>query len=601
MRFFLLVFALSCLGLTPLSAQQAHEAQLAQQYYINGEYEKAAILYEKLSRSNRANNYYFNRYISCLFELGDYARAEKVIKKALKEQPDKVQLYVTYGQLLERQNMPDKARQQYEKAIRNLPPNTNAVVQLAQAFTSQMLYDQAIRTYEKGMDMLGPDERVYYNMADLYRRQGTMDKAIENYLNSLALNPRRQNTLQSIFQRYFSEADFEELKAQLYDRIQKEPEADVYPGFLAWVFVKEKNYKAAFRQMKALDRRLGDYDYNIFNLGKTALQDEDYKAALQIFEYLADKGPQSPAYVEAQRLALKTKGLLAYGAYPPDTVALQDLEKEYGAFLEEFGLTPRTAYIAMELADLQAYRLNNLDAGIETLKKVVEMPNLSPKTLGKAKIALGDLYLIKGEIWEATLLYSQVDKAFEEDPLGHEARFKNARLFYYNGDFEWAQTQLAALKASTSKLIANDALELSIFITDNLGLDTTAEALSMYAHADLLMFQNRLEEAEALLNKLLNDYPNHALDDDVLYLQAQIDVKRGDIRKAIQALNTIVEKYGDGIRADNALFMMAELYEQKLKEPEKARELYEKLFIEYSDSTFAVEARKRFRKGEKEM
>ncbi len=552
-------------------------------------------MYEKLSEANRSNDYYFNRYISCLFEMGDYDKAEKIIKKTLKTQPEKVQLYVTYGQLLERRNMPEKALQQYEKAIRNLPPDKYAVLRLAQAFTASRLYELAARTYEKGMDMLGPDEMVYYNLGDLYRRQGIMDKAIENYLNSLAMNPRRQNTLEAIFQRYFTEENFEELKAQLYDRIQKEPDVAVYPEFLAWVFIKEKNYKAAFRQIKALDRRLGDYDFNIFTLGQTAQQDEDYEAALQIFEYLVDKGPQSPAYVESQRLALQVRGMIAYNTYPPDTAALQELENEYYAFLDEFGLTPRTAHIAIELAELQALHLNEPDKAIEELKKVIELPGLSPKTLGRAKIALGDLYLSTGDIWEATLLYAQVDKAFEEDPLGHEARFKNAKLFYYNGDFEWAQTQLGVLKASTSKLIANDALDLSIFITDNLGLDTTAEALSMYAQADLLAFQNRFEESEALLQKLLREFPDHALDDDVLYLQAQIDLKRGDLTGAIEKLNTIVEKYGDGIRADNALFMMAELYEQKLKDPDKARELYEKLFIEYSNSTFSVEARKKFR------
>jgi hypothetical protein len=32
-----------------------------------------------------------------------------------------------------------------------------------------------------------------------------------------------------------------------------------------------------------------------------------------------------------------------------------------------------------------------------------------------------------------------------------------------------------------------------------------------------------------------------------------------------------------------------------LNDPEKAKSLYEKLFMEYSDSTFAIEARKKFR------
>ena len=589
------LWSVCILLLTNLANLSAQEPQLAQQYYSNGEYEKAASLYQKLAKQYPSNDFYFNRYIGCLMETGNYADAEKNIKKALKNHPEKVQLYVTYGQLLKRQDLPDKAQQQYEKAIRNLPADKYAVVRLAQAFTSQALYELAARTYEKGMNMLGPDELVYYNLGDLYRRQGLNAKAIENYLNSLSMNPRRQTTLQTIFQRYFSEKDFEELKTQLYDRIQKEPENNTYPEFLAWALLREKNYLGAFRQIKSLDKRVGGYDYNIFNLGQTALQDKDYKAALKIFEYLTDKGPENPTYIEAQRLALKTKGLMVFDQYPIDTLAALDLEKQYQNFLKEFHLTPRTAHIAVELAKLEAFQLNKIDSAIQLLKQVIDIPGLSPTTLGKTKITLGDLYLIKGEIWEATLLYAQVDKALQDDPLGHEARFRNARLFYYNGDFGWAQTQLDVLKASTSKLIANDALDLSIFITDNLGLDTTAEALGMYAQADLLVFQNKLDEAEKKLDSLLLKFPDHALDDDVLYLKAQIYLKKGELQHSIQTLNKIVEKYADGIRADNALFQMAELYETKLHQKEKAKELYEKLFMEFSDSTFAVEARKRFR------
>lgn len=42
----------------------------------------------------------------------------------------------------------------------------------------------------------------------------------------------------------------------------------------------------------------------------------------------------------------------------------------------------------------------------------------------KIKLDLGDFYLISGDVWEATLLYSQVDKAMKDEPLGEEARLK---------------------------------------------------------------------------------------------------------------------------------------------------------------------------------
>ena len=194
------------------------------------------------------------------------------------------------------------------------------------------------------------------------------------------------------------------------------------------------------------------------------------------------------------------------------------------------------------------------------------------------------------------LLYSQVDKAFKDDTLGHEARFRNAKLSYYAGDFQWAQTQFDILKASTSKLIANDALDLSIFIIDNLGLDTSSAPLQTYADAELLVFQNRFEEAFKKLEEIPAKFPGNTLEDDVLYLKAGVYYKQRNIVKAAEMYQQIIDKHIDGIRGDNAMFSLAEIYEKHLNDKEKAKELYEKLFIDFSGSTFAVDARKRYRK-----
>ena len=272
------------------------------------------------------------------------------------------------------------------------------------------------------------------------------------------------------------------------------------------------------------------------------------------------------------------------------------LETQYESFLNEFGRPRATAGIVLELAELQAFYLNDLDKAIQILNELINFPGSDRIVQANGKLSLADFYLMKGEVWESTLLYSQVDKAFKEDLLGHEARFRNAKLSYFNGDFQWAQTQFDILKASTSRLIANDALDLSVFIMDNLGLDTSATALITYSQAELLVFQNRFQEAFDKMDSLLVAFPDHSLQDDVLYLKANVYKKKRNFEKAAELYETIVEKYKEEIRADNSLFALAELYETQLNDIEKAKTLYETLFIDFSGSTFAVEARKRFRR-----
>lgn len=583
------------LGLFLAAAVQAQEAKLAQQYYQNGEFEKAGSLYQKLYDESK-NDFYFNRYVECLLSLESFEEAEKVVKKEMKRLPNELSLFVTYGNILERQYKDQEADEAYHEAIKKLPSDQFSIVKLANAFSGQAKYDLAIETYEKGSKVLNSREMFAYNLATLYQQKGDNPKMIEYYLVSLEENPARLPSIQAIFQRGLTEQDFAELQSQLYARLQERPDAVELIELLTWVFVQKKDYKSALRQARALDKRQNENGIRILNLAEIAANDKDYDAAIEAYNYVVnEKGPTSTFYIEAKRQALRCARNKLTAGFNYTQEELRALENQYETFLNEFGRNRSTAAIVMELADLEGFYLNDLNKAIANLDEMIKYPGINPNLQGEGKIKLGDFYLMQGEVWEATLLYSQVDKAFADDLLGHEARYRNAKLSYYNGDFQWAQSQFDVLKASTSKLIANDALDLSVFIMDNLGLDTSATALNMYSQADLLVFQNKFEEAFAKLDSIAAAFPEHSLEDDVYYLKAKIFQKKRDYTGAMEMYNLIIEKYPEEIRADNALFELAELYETRLGDPEKAKSLYEKIFLDYSNSTFAVEARKRFR------
>lgn len=185
---------------------------------------------------------------------------------------------------------------------------------------------------------------------------------------------------------------------------------------------------------------------------------------------------------------------------------------------------------------LYAYYLNEPTNAITLLEEALKMSSVSSYNRALTKLDLGDYYLMIGEIWDFRLFYSQVDKDFKDDILGEEARYKNAKLSYFNGDFEWAQAQLNVLKASTSELIANDALKLSVFITDNLGMDTSAVPMQMFARADLLILQNRFTDAIKTLDSINVIFPQHALNDDILYTRSQLAKQQRKYTESAQYL-----------------------------------------------------------------
>lgn len=585
-----------CLAIMAGLALRAQDSRLAQQYFQNGEYEKAAVLFEQLYEANLQNDYFFDRYVDCLISLERYDACEKAIRKQIKRDPKNLPLYVTLGRLFEQQYKDAEAEAQYKEAIAQLPKEHFTIIRLANAFTNMTKYDYAIQTYEKGSEILKDNVSFSFYLGDLYRRKGDTPKMIDSYLNSLATTPDRLPTLQTTFQRFFTDEDYKELQKQLYIRLQQDENSVFYTEMLAWSLMQQGDYRNALRQLRALDKRLRENGGRVFQLAQIAAGAKDYDAAIAAYEYIVEeKGRSSTFYLEAKREALRCRRSKLTEGYAYSREELLVLQQQYESFLSEFGRSRVTAGIISEQAELEALYINDLNKAITLLTEVIEFPNADPILVANAKLNLGDYYLMQGEVWEATLLYSQVDKAYKEDALGNEARYRNARLSYYDGDFQWAQAQFDILKASTSKFISNDAIDLSVFIMDNLGLDTTAEALTLYSQADLLVFQNKFEDAFQSLDKLLKDFPAHSLEDDVLYLKSKIYNKKRDYVKQAEILQRIIDGYPEEIRADNALFELGELYQTHLNNPEKAKELYEKLFIDYSSSTFAVEARKRFR------
>ncbi|MDQ3017035.1 MAG: tetratricopeptide repeat protein, partial [Bacteroidota bacterium] len=460
-RFFL-VFTLFLTGYAAIG----QNSKLADQYYLEGEYQKAADLYLKLHETARkTNNYtYFNKYIECLLSLRDYEMAEREIQKQMLTEPDDFSMLVTLGNVQERRGNYDDAQASYKLAIEKLPGRMDAITRLGNAFINQAKYDEAIEAYEKGEKLLGTPGVFAYQLADLYRRNGDMPKMIRQYLYSLHTSPDRLLSIQNMLQRTLQIDDYPDMLTQLYEFIQEFPETDHFPEMLAWTFIQQKDYSKAMRQAKALDRRMAESGLRVYRLAQIAANDKDYTTAIDGYEYiLSSQGVQSPYYMEAKRASLSTKRRQITDNYSYSIAQLRPLEVEYESFLATQGINSSTALIQSELAMLEALYINDLSKAIKLLEEMVHLPGINNYIQANAKLDLGDYYLMSGEVWEATLLYSQVDKAFVEDLIGQDARFRNAKLSYYNSDFEWAQTQFDILKTSTSKLISNDALDLSIF------------------------------------------------------------------------------------------------------------------------------------------
>ncbi len=573
------------------------DAQLAAQYYRKKEFDKAVILYAKLYKEKNSNIYY-TYYLYCLVELEDYKEAEKLVKTQIKKFPTRPKYQVDLGFVYTQKGDLNKAKKQYEVALKNLPPDRNRIIELANAFMVRSQLEYAAATYKRGSEIL-PGYPFYLELGNLYNQVGNYSEMVEEYLNYVDFDYLNISIVEHKLQTKLSDDPdnvvSELLRKSLLKRVQKNPDKLYYAEMLMWLSIQEKDFEMAFLQAKSIDRRQSEEGERIFKLAEICLANQQYEIAIEAYDYILRKGKSNYLYLDATIGRLNARYLKATESYDYSMADLIDVENDYINMLEEYGKSPSMIKVMQYLGHLQAFYLDKTDDAISILYEAIAISNAAPAAVAECKIELADILVFVGDVWEAKLLYGQVEKAYKHDPLGHFAKYKNAKLSFYIGEFEWAKAQLDVLKAATSKLIANDALRFSVLISDNIGMDSSTVALEMYGRADLLLYRNQPDLALQTLDSIFELASWHPIFDEVLLKKAEIKIKQRDFEMAAEYLTKIVDDYSYDITADNALFLLAELNEKQFLNTDKAMQLYQKLMQDYPASLFTVEARKRYR------
>ncbi len=573
---------------------QDKEIDLANEYYSNGEYEKAISIYSNITKERQFVFTVHKNYLDALLKLEKFDETEKYLKRQLRNFPNESLFQVDYGVFLIMRGKKEEAEKHFAAYMETVKKDDTQIRYAARNFINANLYDYAEQLYLAGRK--NGNDKFTYELASLYAMAGKTDMMITEYLDILKDDEEQLEYIENIMQaRMREEEDFAKIEPVLFKFIQRYPDKIVYNEMLVWFYVQMKNFGKAFFQAKSVDKRKKLEGSGIYDIGNLAMENKDYENAIKIFEFLVEKYRKESIYVMARRQLVKAKEELVKNTFPVDIEKIKSLVKDYQQIIGELGLVDYTAEAARSMALLQAFYLNNKDTAIKIFEDIINKPTIRKDFTDQVKLDLGDIYLLKNEPWESTLLYSQVEKRQKEKDLGHLAKLKNAKLSYYKGDFELAKENLDVLKLATSREIANDAMQLSLLIGDNIALDTTEAALKEYASIDLLVFQGQYEQALERYKIMQKQFSYHPIVDEILWAKANIYLKLGKFEQAIDELTKIIEEHNEDIWADDANFLIAKIYDENLKNKDKAMEYYQKQLTNYQGSMYSVEARKRYR------
>ena len=583
MRIFIFLFL--CFFSLQLFAQ---EQQLAYQYYRNGDYEKAISIYKKLHEQNPINTNYLSYLINSYQQTEAYEEVVVLIDANLKKYPKKQYLLIELGYNFQLQHIQEKATPYYDEALKKIEETPSLGYIIGKTFQDNHLLDYALKAYQKAMEL---NQAANYNfqIARIYGEKGDVEKMFDTYLNLIETNDRYEPSVKNYIGQFVTDDSENEnntkLKRLLLIRNQNNP-TNAWNRLLSWLFLQQKEYSKALIQEKALYKRNPESLTNIINLGKIAFNNNNYSTSEQSFNYVLENTNELETELTSKLFLLQIK-INTSNDYPL-------IENQFEELFKQYGKNKNTINIQAVYADFLAFKKNEPKKAIAELKQSLKLP-INDFQEGNLKIKLADILVFTNKFSSALINYTQVQLKLKNHLIGHKARFKIAQTSYFKGDFKWAQTQLKVLKNSTSQLIANDALDLNLLITDNAVKDSLKLALKTYAKADLLSFQNKNKLAIEILNELITQYKGHPIEDESLFKQAQLFQKEGNFELAESNYLKIITLNKDDILADDSHYFLAELYFNDLNNTEKAKEYYKKIVFEYPSSIYLVEARKKFR------
>lgn len=580
------LFFILFLAISSISYAQ-NDYLLAESYYREGAYEKATQIFKKLYTKSPFNTTYLSKLISCYQETERFLEAENLLKSKIKRNSQQGYLYVYLGYNYERQQQKELAKINYDIALNSIDKNASYGGIIGRVFKDYNLLDHAILAYKKTM---AKNENANYSfqIAQIYGEKGDFKKMFESYIDLVDKNINYYSLVQRYTSKYITDDAENEanilFRKTLLRKSASNPK-DVWNVLLSWLFTQQKDYLKALIQEKALYQRNPEDLASIFSLGKIAFDNRDYAAAKASFNFITQNSSLIEEKIDANwylsKIAVATKSA--------------ETESLFQSLFAEFGKNTLTIKLQVEYADFLTFHQNKPQQAKLVLEEALRFSR-SKYDKARIKLKLGDILVFTGKYNKALIYFSQIQTQLKGDELAQQARFKVAQTSYFKGDFTWAKAQLKVLKGSTTQLIANDAVELFLVITDNEPVDSIPSGLTQYAKAELYAFQNKTQQAIDTLNTIKKDFKGQPIEDEALFKQAKLYTKQKKFELAIANFEQVITLNPEGILIDDAHYELAELYKNHLKNSEKASEYYQKIIFDYPSSIYLVDARKKYRK-----
>jgi tetratricopeptide (TPR) repeat protein len=587
----------------PTRAQQADSTLLRQFQRANAyaraeKTEKAIKLLESLHAEAPSNTAFYRKLKEAYESVKRYDEALRLVEERIGDSPT-VSLLSEKARLQYQKGAVETANETWDRALRLAPQEPQTYRTVYQTLVDIRHFRKAIEVLKQGRTVLDRPDAFRTELANLYGLDGQFEEAMTEYVQLLAEDPERVGYVRNQLQTFVEQGQGIEASIEvLRETVQEAPLNRSYRQLLAWLYMEQNDYAAAFDVYRALDR-LGKREGELlFDFARKAANAQRYDVATTACTSVLDRYPDSDVAPDVQKTLgdlyrqwadLETDSSTAAA----DSARYEKARAAYKTFLESHPGHSDSPSTLLQLGTLQLDAFRALDKAEATLNRLVSN---YPQTVAaeKGQYHQARLALFRGDLNRARLLFSRLSSEAQESDLADRAKYELALLHFYEGEFDAATARAKATSQNTAADVANDAIELKTLIQENRGPDSLDVALQTFAQSRLYKRQRRRRTALAQLDTLLQNHPRHPLADNARFQQGTVHLARRDTAAALETFRALPKRHPRSPYADRSLFRAGTLLEASGR-PAAAAEVYNRLLTEYPKSLLAGDARGRLR------
>ncbi len=255
----------------------SQELDLANTYFKQGEYDKAAEIYKKLSTNKDQARLIHNEYLATLIRLKDFATADKFLRAQIKNNSNQISYKADLAQLFEISGKSEVANQEYEKLIEEAAKVDAYVYELQNFFYKANKIDLAVKLLLSSRSKSKDPFKFDTQLARAYLYLDQKDKMLEEVLGFGQRSKNYSYVQATIQDNIKSDKEIDMLEKMLYAKIQADPNESFNTEILIWHFTQKADYGRAFIQARALDRRLKLAGFKMFELAGQSFNAKDFK------------------------------------------------------------------------------------------------------------------------------------------------------------------------------------------------------------------------------------------------------------------------------------------------------------------------------------